>query len=146
MPFTILRFGSLYGPRSDDSNAVHGMIKSAMEKSEVIYEGTGEELREYIHVKDGALAAVDVLNEEFKNEIIHLTGHEKMTTRQMMEMISEIIGGNIQISVNAGEMMGHYMQTPYSYTPKLGRKLIRNTYIDIGLGLLNLIEHNENSD
>ena len=146
LPFTILRFGSLYGPRSDDSNAVHGMIKSAMEKSEVIYEGTGEELREYIHVKDGALAAVDVLNDEFKNEIIHLTGHEKMTTRQMMEMISEIIGGNIQISVNAGEMMGHYMQTPYSYTPKLGRKLIRNTYIDIGLGLLDLIEHNENLD
>ena len=146
LQFTILRFGSLYGPRADDNNSVHLMIKNAMEKGEVRYNGTGEELREYIHVKDGALAAVEVLGDEFENEIIHLTGYEKMTTRKMMSMISEILGGNIKIKINAGKMVGHYIQTPYSYTPKLGRKLIRNSYIDIGLGLLDLIEHQGKSD
>lgn len=76
-----------------------------------------------------------------KNQIIHVTGHERMTTQNMMEMIAEILGSNITINVNTGDMPGHYFQTPYSYTPKRGRKLFRNTYIDIGLGLLDLIEH-----
>jgi UDP-glucose 4-epimerase len=104
------------------------------------YLGTGAELREYLHITDGAAAAVQMLDSEFENQIIHLTGHERMTTLNMMEMIAEIIGSNVSINVNAGDMTGHYFQTPYSYTPKLGKKLVRSLYIDIGLGLLDLIE------
>jgi UDP-glucose 4-epimerase len=107
------------------------------------YKGTGSEKREYIHALDGAGAAVEMLSPEFNNQIIHLTGHERMTTRDMMEMIAEILGSNVDIKVNEGEMTAHYFQTPYSYTPKLGRKLVRNSYIDIGLGLLDLIERHD---
>lgn len=141
--YTILRFGSLYGPRADETNAVYQMIKQALETNSITYKGTGNESREYIHVSDGAAAAIEMLEPEFENQIIHLTGHERMTTRDMMDMIAEILGSNVSIKVNAGEMVGHYFQTPYSYTPKLGRKLIQNSYIDIGLGLLDLIEHHD---
>jgi UDP-glucose 4-epimerase len=137
--YTILRFGSLYGPRAAESNAVHQMIKQALETNTMAYKGTGEEIREYIHAKDGAAAAVEMLEPEFENQIIHLTGHERMTTLNMMEMITEILGSDVPIKVNTGEVIGHYFQTPYSYTPKLGKKLVRNSYIDIGLGLLDLI-------
>ena len=141
--FTILRFGSLYGPRADEKNTVFRMISSALDKKEIIYNGTGEELREYIHVKDGAAAAVEILDKEFKNSIIHLMGQEKMTTSQMMAMITEILGGEIKISTNSKQISGHYFQTPYSFSPKLGQKLIRKKYIDIGLGLLDLIEYKD---
>jgi UDP-glucose 4-epimerase len=137
--YTILRFGSLYGPRAAESNAVHQLIKQALETNTMAYKGTGEEIREYIHAKDGAAAAVEMLEPEFENQIIHLTGHERMTTLNMMEMITEILGSDVPIKVNTGEVIGHYFQTPYSYTPKLGKKLVRNSYIDIGLGLLDLI-------
>jgi UDP-glucose 4-epimerase len=138
--YTILRFGSLYGPRADDSNSVHQLITEALNTNSMSYLGTGAELREYLHITDGAAAAVQMLDSEFENQIIHLTGHERMTTLNMMEMIAEIIGSNVSINVNAGDMTGHYFQTPYSYTPKLGKKLVRSLYIDIGLGLLDLIE------
>jgi len=138
--YTILRFGSLYGPRAGKTNAVYQMIKQALETKSIIYKGTGDESREYIHASDGAAAAIEMLKPEFKNKIIHLTGHERMTTRDMMDMIAEIIGSDVSIEVNAGEMVGHYFQTPYSYTPKLGRKHIQSSYIDIGLGLLDLIQ------
>ena len=142
MPYTILRFGSLYGPRAGETNAVQCMIRSALNSKKMFYGGTGDEIREYIHVLDGAAAAVEVLDPSFEQQIVHLTGNERMTTRNMMEMIAEILGGNIEIKVNEGDITGHYFQTPYSYTPKIGRKLVRNLYIDIGLGLLELIEHN----
>ena len=55
------------------------------------YQGTGSEMREYIHTSDGAAAAVQMLDPEFENQIIHLTGHERMSTLNMMEMISELL-------------------------------------------------------
>jgi len=143
LKYTILRFGSLYGPRAGPSNSVFQLINEALKTNTIAYKGTGNEVREYIHAKDGAAAAVEMLKPEFENQIIHLTGHERMTTRSMMNMIAEIIGTDVNIKVNTGEMMGHYFQTPYSYTPKLGRKLLQNSYIDIGLGLLELIEHHD---
>jgi UDP-glucose 4-epimerase len=144
--YTILRFGSLYGPRADASNSVCQLITQALKYNSMSYSGTGREMREYIHISDGAAAAVQMLDAEFENQIIHLTGHERMTTLSMMKMIAEIIGSNVSINVNTGEMPGHYFQTPYSYMPKLGKKLVRSSYIDIGLGLLDLIERNHQED
>jgi UDP-glucose 4-epimerase len=119
------------------------MIKQALETNSITYKGTGNESREYIHASDGAAAAVEMLKPEFKNQIIHLTGNERITTQDMMHMIAEILGSDVSIKVNAGEMVGHYFQTPYSYTPKFGRKHIQSSYIDIGSGLLDLIERHD---
>jgi hypothetical protein len=54
-----------------------------------------------------------------------LMGQEKMTKSQMMALISEILGAEIKIRVHSNQVSGHYFQTPYSYSPKLGQKLIR---------------------
>lgn len=140
LPFTILRFGSLYGPRADLSNSICRMVTQALRESRIEYDGSGQEIREYIHVRDGAAASVRILGEDFENEIVHLNGHERMTTRDMIDLINEIMGGRLEIKLNAGHMTGHYVHTPYSYTPKIGRKLIQQTYVDLGLGLLDLLQ------
>src|SRR5579885_733099 len=140
LPFTILRFGSLYGPRADLSNTIHRLIWQALHEGRIEYEGTGSEVREYIHVLDGAAAAAEILGEEFENEIVHITGHEKMTSRAMIDMINEIAGRKLEVRLVADTTPGHYSQTPYNYNPRLGRKLIRKTFIDFGLGLLDLFQ------
>ena len=136
LPFTILRFGSLYGPRADDRNGVYRMLKQAIEKQHIIYPGSGEELREYIHVLDAAESTTDILDEKFKNEKITLTGVEKMKSREMLEMIKEMMRNTVKIEFENKARPGHYVRTPYNYVPKLGKKLIRNTYVDLGQGLL----------
>ena len=78
-------------------------------------------MREYIHVLDAAGMSVDVLAPEFANQFIHLAGRERMTSRDMLNMISEIMGGDIELNFQATSPAGHYVQTPYNYTPKLGR-------------------------
>lgn len=140
LPYTILRFGSLYGPRAGKGNAVYRMLNQALADNTIEYKGTGEEIREYIHVADAAEASADTLDDGFRNEIIHLMGRERMTTGQIVHMISEILGTGVTAKFGDGRLTGHYMQTPYSYSPKLGKKLVRDKYIDIGLGLLNCIE------
>jgi len=141
LEYTILRYGSLYGPRADKSNAVYKMVTSALEKQKIEYGGNGREVREYIHIRDAALMSADVLDDEFKSAILHLTGRERLTTGNMLEMLREMFNGNVEISLGTDTLTGHYMQTPYNYTPRLGRKMTRNTYIDLGLGLLDVIQY-----
>ena len=87
-----LRFGSLYGPRADRNNGVFQLLSQALTQRRIDHYGTGEEVREYIHVLDAAAMSVDVLAPEFANQFIHLTGRERMTSRDMLKMISEIFG------------------------------------------------------
>lgn len=140
LPFTILRFGSLYGPRANAFNSVRRMLASALHDGRLDYPGTGAEVREYIHVLDAAAAAADILHPDYQNENISLTGRERMTSREMMEMIREILGGSVELSFSDRTPEGHYLQTPYNYTPKIGKKMVRNTYIDLGLGLLDCLQ------
>lgn len=144
--FTILRYGSLYGPRADNSNAVFKMVTSALKSGKIEYGGNGREVREYIHVRDAALMSADVLNDEYKGAILHLTGRERMTTGDMLEMLREIFKNKVEIVLGQDSITGHYMQTPYNYTPRLGRKMTRNTYIDLGLGLLDVIQFLDQSN
>src|SRR5262249_10149088 len=94
-----------------------------------------------IHVLDAASMSVDILAPEFANQYIHLAGQERMTSRDMLDMIREMMGGDIALSFQATSPVGHYVQTPYNFTPKLGRRLNRKTYIDLGLGLLDCLQH-----
>lgn len=144
LEFTVLRFGSLYGPRADGSNYIRTLLSQALTQRRIDHYGTGEEVREYIHVLDAAAMSVDVLAPEFANQFVHLFGRERMTSREMLTMIREILGGDVTINFKATHQEGHYLQTPYNYTPRLGRRLVRSTYIDLGLGLLDYLQTLDN--
>lgn len=139
LPYTILRYGSLYGDRADYRNGIYRFIKQAIDHRKITFNGTGNELREYIHVRDAARLSAEILNPEFENERIILTGTEKFKIKDLLDMLNEMLGGEISI-VFSNNNMDHYTITPYNFNPKLGRKLINNPHIDIGQGLLNCIE------
>src|SRR5581483_2217690 len=63
LPYTILRYGTLYGRRASDENSVHRYLRQALRDRRIVASGTGEELREYIHVEDAARLSVEVLDE-----------------------------------------------------------------------------------
>src|SRR5215472_4872712 len=51
LDFTILRYGSLYGPRSDETNGLYQIVRAALETGTISYYGNPESMREYIHVE-----------------------------------------------------------------------------------------------
>jgi len=140
LDYTILRYGSLYGPRADDTNGLYRVVTSALETGIIKYEGDIDAMREYIHVDDAARASVDVINEKFKNESIVLTGQAPMKVADMLKMLAEILGmPEDSVEFAEGVNAGHYVRTPYAYQPKLGRKYIPPVHVDLGQGLLQLI-------
>ncbi|MCG6152957.1 NAD-dependent epimerase/dehydratase family protein [Leptospira bandrabouensis] len=140
LDFTILRYGSLYGPRSDESNGLYRIVKSALETGRITYEGSADSLREYIHVEDAARASVVAMGDEFKNQSVVLTGQEPMRVIELLKMLAEILGRPDSVEFLEGDQVGHYVRTPYAYQPKLGRKYIPPMHVDLGQGLLQLID------
>ena len=61
-------------------------------------------------------------------------------------MIKEMMGGKIEVEYRSPtderspfEPKLHYEVTPYSFQPKIARKLIGRDYLDLGQGLLALL-------
>lgn len=137
--YTILRFGSLYGPRADESNGIYRLIKAAIKNGKIKYQGSPEAMREYIHVYDAALASVAAMGEDFCNQSVILTGQQAMRVTDLLKMLSEILGFSDEIEFVEGEYFGHYIRTPYAYQPTLGKTYIPPMHVDLGQGLLQLI-------
>jgi len=136
LDYTILRYGSLYGPRADDRNGIYRMLKAALEKNAITYYGDGEALREYIHVTDAAELSVRILSDEYANRHLVLTGQERLKVKDLMKMISEMVPQKIDLEFSDVNPDSHYVVTPYAFHPRVGHKLTRNDYVDLGQGLL----------
>jgi UDP-glucose 4-epimerase len=139
MPYTVLRYGSLYGPRADENNAIYRFIKQALTEGKITRYGDGEELREYIHVFDAARGSVEILSEEFINQHVIVTGHQQMRIKDLLMMIKEMLNNEIEIEFLPSTENHHYEITPYSFAPKIGKRLTSKTYLDLGQGILDSI-------
>ena len=139
LDYSILRYGSLYGRRADARNGIYRMLHEAVESHSITYRGTGEAIREYIHVEDAARMSVQVLAPEFANRHLTLTGQERLRIKDVMTMISEIMPWKIALNFDAGNAVHHYEVTPYAFQPRIGRKLVLNEHVDLGQGLLDCL-------
>ena len=131
LDYTILRYGSLYGPRSDMRNGLWRIVKHALDTGKLCYKGSPEAMREYIHVEDAAQASVVALGEDFRNQHVVLTGQEPMRVYDLLKMLAEILGQPNSIEFVESEFEGHYVRTPYAYHPKIGRKYIPPMHVDL---------------
>lgn len=145
LPFTILRYGSLYGPRATESNWIHSILTQALTEGRIVRAGDGEEIREYIHVWDAAQSSVDILAPEYENTSIVITGQQPVRVRDLLTMIREMLGNRVAIEYrnpdpSSSDTYSHYHMTPYSYQPRIARRLTKASYLDLGQGLLDLID------
>jgi UDP-glucose 4-epimerase len=147
LPYTILRYGTLYGRRAGPTNSIHRYLRQALSDRRITAYGSGDELREYIHVADAARLSVEILSAEFANEHLILTGHHPLRFRELLTLIREIVGNDVELDVRgedaddelSAQYTGHYAVTPYSFRPRLTRKLVSTTYVDMGEGLIDVL-------
>ena len=140
--YTVLRYGSVYGPRSDERNAIYRYINSAITKNKIECSSDPNAVREYIHVKDAAKMTVNLVKDKYKNNCYTLTGTEKFKIKEGIEIIKKIISRKkIHVLFNKRLPDEHYVLTPYKYTPRLGKKIVTDEFHELGQGILELVEH-----
>jgi nucleoside-diphosphate-sugar epimerase len=58
-----------------------------------------------------------------------------------------VVGGSGFMGSHTADALtnqGHYISTPYRYTPKQAKKLIPSEFIDLGEGILEIVEELHN--
>ncbi len=142
LEFTILRYGSLYGPRANSFNFIKNAIKQALLENKIERKGDGNEIRDYINVLDAAQVSVDILENGYANKYVMVTGPQTMKVKEILSMINEMLNNKIIIEYLVEDFSGHYQITPYSFKPKVALKLVPKNYHDLGQGILDCIYEN----
>ena len=141
LDYVLLRYGSLYGPRAQNWNGIRGFVKQVVEKGFLEYSGIGSEVREYIHVIDAAKLSAEILDKKYINTAVTITGQQSIKVSDMLEMIFEIEGKEVDIRYSSKkDDTSHYGRTPYRYTTKTSIKITPTEFFDLGQGILNVIE------
>ena len=138
--YTILRFGSVYGPRSDKNNGIKIILDKAISQKKIIYLGNKKAVRKYINVFDAAKACVEILKSRYENKCVVLTGQKSIKISKLLKFLAKILNINSKIIFKDEKgNTGHYIKKPSLYNAKKGRRLLLRSSIDFHDGLLRLI-------
>ena len=137
----ILRFGSLYGPRAGKNNSMYKIIRKILDKKKITYYGTGEEKREFLNVIDAAKSTIELIDKNYVNKKITISGNEKLSYNDLFLLLSEVVEKKLLISKKKKHSSSHYNFTPYNTSIEMNEKYIPNLNIDFGQGITNYIEY-----
>jgi UDP-glucose 4-epimerase len=141
LDFTILRYGSLYGPNANEFNSISSIIQSALSSKSIERSGDGEEIREYVFIDDAAEMTYETLSEDYKNKHVFISGNQQIKVKDLLVMINEILGGDIKISYKEKDNNQlHYGITPYSHKMNSAKRIVLKNFTDLGDGLLQVIQ------
>tara|TARA_Y100000741_G_scaffold290033_1_gene230124 strand:- start:6040 stop:6915 length:876 start_codon:yes stop_codon:yes gene_type:complete len=142
LKYGILRYGSLYGPRSNSLNGIYNLLEKIIKNKKINYIGRSDSKREYIHVEDAARASVDLIDKKYDNQSIIITGETSYKLSDIIQIVSEIVGKKIKVNfsnkLNTGT--GHYHYTPYNLIEYESKKYTLPFHVDIGQGLIDTIK------
>lgn len=139
LKYTVLRYGSLYGPRSNMSNGVFRLLAAAMSSNRIVYNGKPTDKREYIHVKDAARLSCEAMQTRFDNKHLVITGIDKIAAAELFTMFAEMLNKEVSVEYNDDPLHKHYQITPYTFVPKMGEKFVANPFVDMGQGILEVM-------
>ena len=145
LKYTVLRYGSVFGPPSQKWNGIYKYLEQAIKTSKIVCNGNGEEIREYIHVEDAAKLSIKSMDKKYINKYLTISGVNSLKAKDLFTMIGEILNKKIKVTYkNNKKNKEHYKITPYNYIPKRSLKIVSNEFIDLGEGLLEVIEKDFN--
>ena len=97
LPYTILRYGTAYGPRSRGEDVISIFVEKAMAGETLEIHGSGSQSRNFIYVEDLADGNVAALSQAARNKTYTLEGSRPVTIRDIAEMVNHLFDGKIDI-------------------------------------------------
>ena len=139
--YSVLRYGSLYGPRSQPWNGLRKYVEEILKTKKIIYRGAGDEMREYIHVRDAAALSVQAIGSDYDSKSVMITGNQNLSSEHILSFVFEVLGLEKDIEFDQSNIDNmHYKKTPFRYQPDVAIKLSPTHFVDFGQGIIELIE------
>lgn len=97
LPYTILRYGTTYGPRSRGVDVISVFIRDALRGENLTIYGSGEQRRHFIYIDDLAEGNLAALKAVGTNRTYALASPQPVTINELAGLIKEILGDGITV-------------------------------------------------
>ncbi len=92
VPFTILRFGIPYGPRSRPAAVIPIFVGKALAGDPLTIAGDGMQTRRFVYVEDLAKGIVRGLTPQAENRVFNLASNDTVTIRGLADVVGKVVG------------------------------------------------------
>ena len=139
LKYTILRFGTIYGPGSSLNNGLSKIVRNAIRYNKLIYSGSKKSQRRFIHIKDSTSASIEILKKKYNNQNILITGDKVFKISKVLKMVSKILSINKKPIYKYKINESHYNSSPYNYKPQKDKIFFIKPKINLEKGIKQLI-------
>lgn len=112
LPYTVLRYGTAYGPRSRMDDVVSAFTISALRGENLLIYGSGEQRRNFIYVEDLAWGNVAALKQAAETHTYTLGGKESVSIGQLALLVRRIFDNRIGIEYRPSREDDYQGETP----------------------------------
>jgi UDP-glucose 4-epimerase len=138
--YTIVRFGSVYGPKQSNKNNITNIVHNALMLKKLIYSGSKNSIRRFVYVTDVAKASVNLVSKKYDNKVILITGKKINSINQVFNIVKKILKINSS-PIYKNIKNNHYSKNPYSYKEMKEEKYIFNKFINLEKGIKEVINY-----
>lgn len=97
-PYTILRYGTVYGPRSRKADVLYLFVKKALHGEDIQIHGGGQQKRNFIDVRDLANGSIKVIgNKNAINRTLVIAHSESLSIVDLANKVKKIVKPDIKI-------------------------------------------------
>jgi len=121
----ITRCSNNYGPYHFPEKLIPLMITNALEGKELPIYGDGQNIRDWLHVKDHCAAIDLVIHKGRPGEVYNIGGHNERTNNEIVHLIVEKLGASKDLIKYVADRPGHdrrYAIDPTKIMTELGWK------------------------
>jgi UDP-glucose 4-epimerase len=101
LPYTVLRYGTAYGPRSREADVISIFVERALKDQDLVIHGSGDQKRNFIYVEDMAAGSVAALKGTGENKTYVFAGTETVSIRDLAEIVKNNVNDRVKIRVDA---------------------------------------------
>ncbi len=125
LPITISRCSNNYGPYQFPEKLIPFMISKALNDELLPVYGTGENIRDWLHVSDHCMAIDLILHQGHIGEVYNIGGHNERTNLEVVKTILQALGKPESLISYVADRPGHdlrYAINPHKMESELGWK------------------------
>ena len=142
LKFTILRYGSLYGPRSDNRNGLYKLLNNAIFNKKLTYYGFPHNQRKYLHVEDATRLTYKIFNKaKFENKFLNLVGNKNIKIIDLFNLVKKILDFKLKTFFFKKIIVGHYVKKPTKLKINSGINLVANPKRSFSESIRNYINY-----
>ena len=107
LPVTISRCSNNYGPYQFPEKLIPVVISKALKDEKIPVYGTGENVRDWIHVIDHNIGVDKIVREGKEGEIYNLGGHSERSNLEVVKTILKQLGKSEDLITFVSDRKGH---------------------------------------